>query len=177
MTLARYGNEVDVARAAFIHPTAQIYGRVTVGEDSSIWPYAVIRSEVHEVVIGRCTNIQDFAILHVGYGHGVVVGDYCSITHRATLHGCRIGNNVLVGIGATVMDGCEIGDNSIIAGHALIREGTIIPPSSIVAGVPATIRRQHDASAENRRNALLYHRNALAYARGDHRAWADMENL
>jgi carbonic anhydrase/acetyltransferase-like protein (isoleucine patch superfamily) len=174
MTHPKFGSEVDVARAAFIHPTAQIYGRVTIGEDSSVWPYAVIRSEVHAVVIGRCTNIQDFVILHVGYGHGVSVGDFCSITHRATLHGCRIGNNVLVGIGATVMDGCEIGDNSIIAGHALVREGTIVPPNSIVAGIPAVVKVQRDASTENRRNALLYHRNAIAYARGEHRAWTDM---
>ena len=136
MTHPKFGSEVDVARAAFIHPTAQIYGRVTVGEDSSIWPYAVIRSEMHAVAIGRCTNIQDFAILHVGYGHGVIVGDYCSITHRATLHGCRIGNNVLVGIGATVMDGCEIGDNSIIArpcagarGHRSFRRTRSSPAS------------------------------------------------
>src|SRR5262249_39127475 len=140
----------------------------------SIWPYVVIRSEMHDVLIGRCTNIQDFAMIHVGYEQGVVIGDYCSITHRATLHGCRIGNNVLVGIGATVMDGCEIGDNSIIAGAALVREGTIIPPNSIVAGIPAVVKAQRDATTENRRNALLYHRNAIAYARGEHRAWADM---
>ena len=175
MTHPTFGNDVDIARAAFIHPTAQLYGRITVGEDSSIWPYAVIRSEMHDVVIGRCTNIQDFAMIHVGYEQGVVIGDYCSITHRATLHGCRIGDNVLVGIGATVMDGCEIGANSIIAGHAFLREGTIIPPNSIVAGTPAIVKRERDASAENRRNALLYHRNAIAYAKGDHRAWVDLE--
>lgn len=87
----------------------------------------------------------------------------------------EFGDNVLIGIGATIMDGCEIGENSIIAGHAFLREGTIIPPNSIVAGTPAVVKRQRDASAENRRNALLYQRNAIAYAKGDHRAWADME--
>jgi carbonic anhydrase/acetyltransferase-like protein (isoleucine patch superfamily) len=104
-----------------------------------------------------------------GYGHSLSVGDYCSIAHRATLHGCKIGDNVLIGIGATILDRCEIRDNSIVAAHSLLREGTIIPPNSLVVGTPSVVRLTRDASVENRRNALLYHRNALAYTQGDHR--------
>jgi len=109
-----------------------------------------------------------------GYGHSLSVGDYCSIAHRATLHGCKIGDNVLIGIGATILDRCEIGDNSIVAAHSLLREGTIIPPNSLVVGTPGVVRLTRGASVENRRNALLYHRDALAYTQGDHRAWVDL---
>ena len=156
---------------AYIDPSARVFGDVTLGEGGSVWPLAVIRAEVHAVRIGRFSNVQDFAMLHIGYGRGVEVGSYCSIAHRATLHGCTIGDACLVGIGATVMDGCVVGHGSIVAGHSFLREGTVVPPGSIVMGTPAAVVRQRDSTVANVVNALLYHRNALAYARGDHRAW------
>ncbi|MCB2100807.1 MAG: gamma carbonic anhydrase family protein [Rhodobacterales bacterium] len=156
---------------AFIHPSALMYGRVTVDEGASLWPNVVVRAEMHEVRIGRFTNIQDFVMIHVGWHTPTLVGDYCSITHHCTLHGCTIGDNCLIGIGATVMDGCVIGDNCIVAGHAFLKEGTVIPPNSIVMGAPAKVVRARDSFVANRINALMYHHNALAYARGDHRAW------
>ncbi|MFX6330628.1 gamma carbonic anhydrase family protein, partial [Acinetobacter baumannii] len=91
--------------------------------------------EVHEVVIGPRSNVQDFVMIHVGNSGGTIVGADCSITHHVTLHGCTLGDNVLVGIGATIMDGCVIGENSIIAGGSFLKENTIVPPNSIVAGV------------------------------------------
>ncbi len=125
----------------------------------------------------RCVNLQDHVMVHIGYTTPTVIGDHCSITHRVVLHGCSIGKNCLIGIGATIMDGAVIGDNSIIAGHAFVREGQVIPPNSIVMGTPAKVVRQADSFLANRLNAWLYHRNALAYARGDYRAWegADYE--
>jgi len=158
-------------RAAYIDPTARIYGNVEIGEGSSLWPYAVIRAEGYAVRIGRCTNLQDHVMVHVGYGAPTIVGDHCSITHRVVLHGCTIGDNCLIGIGATVMEGAVIGDNSIVAGHSYVADNTLIPPNSVVMGTPARVVRTQNGFVANRVNARLYHRNALAYANGDHRAW------
>ena len=164
-------SQVDTTQAAFVHPSALIYGRVRMDEGSSIWCNAVVRSEAAHVHIGRYTNIQDFVMIHTDPGRPVVVGDYCSVTHHATLHGCTIGNNVLIGINATVYGGAVIGDNSIVGQHAYVKDGTIVPPNSIVVGSPAKVIRMQNSWVANRLNAMFYHRNALAYSRGDHRAW------
>ena len=157
--------------AAYIDPTARICGNVEIGEGSSLWPYAVIRAEGFLVRIGRCTNLQDHVMVHVGYHAPTIVGDHCSITHRVVLHGCTIGDNCLIGIGATVMEGAVIGENSIVAGHSYVADNTSVPPNSIVMGTPARVVRTQNSFVANRVNALLYHRNALAYARGSYRAW------
>jgi hypothetical protein len=103
--------------------------------------------------------------------HPTIVGDYCSITHRVVLHGCRIGDNCLIGIGATIMEGVVIGENSIVAGHSFVADGTLIPANSIVMGTPAKVVRTANNFIANRINAMLYHRNALCYAKGEHRGW------
>ena len=162
---------IDVDDSVWVAPGAQLYGHVTIGAGSSVWPHAVMRAECHGIRIGRLTNVQDFVMIHVAYEQGTTIGDFCSITHHATIHGCTIEDQVLIGIGATIMDGAVIGRGSIVAGHALVREGTVVPPGSIVAGVPGKVIRQRDAGRENRLNAWLYHRNAQHYRRGDHRAW------
>ena len=172
-----FGPDVTVDPAAFVHPTAQIYGKAALAAGASLWPNVVIRAESQEVAIGARTNIQDFVMIHVGAGTGTIVGEDCSITHHVTLHGCRIGDRVLVGIGATIMDGCRIGENSIVAGGAFLKEGTEIPPNSIVMGVPAKVTKERNNWIANRFNAWLYHRNALAYARGYHRAWDGAETV
>lgn len=166
---------VDLQEAAFVHPSAAIYGRVKVHEGASIWCNAVIRSEAAHVEIGRFTNVQDFVMIHTDPGRPVVIGDYCSITHHATIHGSTIGNNVLIGINATIYGGAVIGDNSIVGQHAYVKDGTIVPPNSVVVGSPAKVIRTLNSRMANRLNALLYHRNALAYAAGDHRAWEGAE--
>ena len=157
--------------AAYVDPTARVYGQVAIGAEASLWPYAVIRAEGSHVRIGRCSNLQDHVMVHVGYRTPTVVGDYCSITHRAVLHGCTIGDNCLIGIGATVMEGAVIGENSIIAGQSYVADNTIVPPNSIVMGTPAKVVRTLNSFVANRVNAMLYYRNALAYAKGEHRAW------
>lgn len=162
---------VDLSRAAFVHPSAAVYGRVTAHEGASIWCNAVIRSEAAHVEIGAFTNIQDFVMIHTDPGRPVVIGSHCSITHHATIHGSTIGNNVLIGINATIYGGAVIGDNSIVGQHAYVKDGTIVPPNSVVVGSPARVIRTFDNGLANKVNALLYHRNALAYAKGDHRAW------
>jgi carbonic anhydrase/acetyltransferase-like protein (isoleucine patch superfamily) len=161
--------------AAYIDPTARVYGDVAIGAGSSLWPYAVIRAEGFSVRIGRFTNLQDHVMVHVGYRAPTIVGDHCSITHRAVLHGCTVGDNCLIGIGAIVMEGAVIGENSIVGGHSYVADNTVIPPNSIVMGTPAKVVKTRNSFVANRVNALLYHRNALAYARGDHRAWDGAE--
>lgn len=163
----------DVAMAAFVHPSALLFGGIVAAPDVSIWPYVVMRAEIREIRIGRRSNIQDFVMIHVGSHTGTIIGDDCSITHHCTLHGCTIGDRVLVGIGSTIMDGCEVGDNCIIAGQTFLKEGTIIPPNSVVMGSPGVVTRERNNAAANAFNAWMYHQNALAYARGDHRAWAE----
>lgn len=158
--------------AAWIDPSAAVFGGVEIGEGASLWPGVVIRAESQSVTVGRFVNLQDHVMVHIGYHTPTVIGDYASITHRVVLHGCTIGENCLIGIGATVMDGAVIGANSIVAGHAFVREGQVIPPNSIVMGTPAKVVRTADNFVANRLNAWLYHRNALAYAAGDHRAWS-----
>lgn len=168
----RFGPDVAVDAAAWVHSSAQIYGAVSIAAEASVWPNVVVRAESQAVRIGARTNIQDFVMIHVGAGTGTIVGADCSITHHCTLHGCRIGDRVLVGIGSTVMDGCEIGDNCIIAGHAFLKEGTVIPANSIVMGAPGKVVRMRNSGAANAFNAWMYAENARAYARGEHRLWS-----
>lgn len=168
-----WGPDLNLTDAAYIHPSAQLYGRVRMREGSSMWCNAVVRSEVAHVDIGRFTNVQDFVMIHTDPGKPVVIGDYCSITHHATLHGCTIGNNVLIGINATIYNGAVIGDNSIIGQHAYVKDGTIIPPNSIVVGAPAKVIGTRNSWIANRMNAHYYARNALAYEQGNHRSWSE----
>jgi carbonic anhydrase/acetyltransferase-like protein (isoleucine patch superfamily) len=162
---------IDIAESAFVHPSAQLYGRVKVGEGASVWCNAVVRSETAHVDIGAFANIQDFVMIHTDPGKPVLVGAYCSITHHATLHGCQIGDHVLVGVNATIFNGAVIGSGSIVGQHAYVKDGTIVPPNSIVVGSPAKVIRTADNRLANRINAEFYVRNAAAYKRGDHRAW------
>ena len=166
---------------AYIHktvskaPETRLYGEVEIGEGSSIWPNCVIRAEANRVYVGRYTNLQDFVMVHIGYDHEVFVGDFCSITHHATLHGCRIEDECLIGIQAVVMDGAVIGKGSIIAGGAVVKEGSVFPPNSIIAGTPAKQIGERENRHSNRLNAWHYHYNAQAYLKGNHRAWTGPE--
>ena len=165
----------NIHESAWISPSAQIYGKIAVGEDSSLWYNVVARAECQEITIGRMTNVQDFVMIHVGYEDATHVGDFCSITHHATLHGCTIGDACLVGINAVIMDGAIIGEGSIVAGSAMVIEGKVFPPHSIIAGVPARVIGERDCTRANRMNAWLYNYNAGAHRRGEYRAWEGPE--
>ena len=173
MTAAPFlGPDVRDLGAAYIDPSARLFGAVEIASGASIWCNVVARAESQKVVIGPRTNIQDFVMIHVGAGTPTIVGADCSITHHVTLHGCDIGEACLIGIGATIMDGCVIGAGSIVAGGSFLKEGTVIPPNSIVMGSPGTVTKTRDNSLANRMNAFLYRRNAEAYAAGDYRLWS-----
>ncbi len=168
----QFGPEVTLDQPALIHPTALAFGKVHIAQGASLWPYSVIRAEIHQVTVGRYSNIQDFAMLHIALEHPTVVGDYCSITHHCTLHGCSVGDNCLIGINSTIMNGAKVGDNCIVAGGSLIPENAVIPPNSVVMGTPGKVVATRNNFIPNRFNAIIYHKNALAYAQGEHRAWA-----
>ena len=166
-----FGPGVVLSDPAFIHETVQLYGKIKIGTGSSLWPNVVVRAEMFDVRVGSFTNIQDFSMVHIGASSGTNIGDYCSITHHCTIHGCTIGDNCLVGINATIMDDAVIGDNCIVAGGAFITEGTIIPDNSIVMGTPAKVTSKKNNFISNRFNAFMYYFNSLAYVQGDHRGW------
>jgi carbonic anhydrase/acetyltransferase-like protein (isoleucine patch superfamily) len=122
----------------YLADNATVIGDVTIGDDCSLWFNTVVRGDVNSIKIGNRVNIQDGAVLHCLYQKSVIeIGDNVSIGHNVIIHGAKIHNNVLVGMGATVMDHVEIGENSIIAAGALVLKDTKIEPNSIYAGVPA----------------------------------------
>lgn len=131
----------EIAADAWIAPTAVVVGAVTIGADSGIWYNAVIRADSEAVTIGQRTNIQDGCAVHADPGSPAIIGDGVSIGHNATIHGCIVGDNVLVGMGAVIMNDAEVGEDSLVAAGALVLERTVIPPRSLVAGVPAKVRR------------------------------------
>jgi carbonic anhydrase/acetyltransferase-like protein (isoleucine patch superfamily) len=139
-----YGDKRPVlGDGAFLAPTCTVIGDVVIGARASIWYGAVLRGDVHSIRIGDDTNVQDAVVVHGTLDEWPVnVGRRVSVGHQATLHGCTIEDDVLVGIGARVLDGAVVGAGSLIAAGALVREGMVVPARSLVAGVPAVVKRE-----------------------------------
>ena len=152
------GTTPILGKGAWIAPGAHVIGRVTLGQDVSIWYGAVLRADINTIVIGDRCNIQDNAVLHLADNFGVVLGDDVVVGHTAILHACTIGNNVLVGMGSIVMDGVEIGDDCVIAAGALVPPGKKIPAGSLVVGSPGKVARETTQAEResNRAMALKY---------------------
>ena len=148
-------------------PGAMVVGRVKIGEGSSIWYNAVIRGDVHDVVIGRYTSIQDGTLIHEDSGRGsglegglpTVVGDYVTVGHGVILHACRVEDYALVGMGAIIMDGAVIGRGSVVGAGALVTKNTVIPPYSVVLGSPAKVVRtlSEDSLDQRKEQAMHYY--------------------
>jgi carbonic anhydrase/acetyltransferase-like protein (isoleucine patch superfamily) len=151
-----------VPASCYVDPSAQVIGDVVLGEQASVWMNAVVRGDVNSIRIGARSNVQDCAVLHgMRYVYPVIVGEMVTIGHNATVHGCVIEDEVLVGIGAAILNNARIGSGSIIAAGALIPEGMVIPPRSLVTGVPGRIRRE--LGDADREMILNYARNYLDY--------------
>jgi len=132
------GVQPEFGKDCFIAPNATIVGDVTMGDGCSIWFNAVVRGDVNSIRIGNKVNIQDGAVIHCTYEKTkTIIGDNVSIGHNAIVHGCTVEDNVLIGMGAIVMDNARIGSNTIIAAGAVVLEGTQVEPGTIYAGVPA----------------------------------------
>jgi carbonic anhydrase/acetyltransferase-like protein (isoleucine patch superfamily) len=136
------GRWPKIHETAFVAPSADIIGDVEIGAHCSIWFQVVIRGDVHRIRIGKNTNIQDHAMLHVNRKNApLVIGDEVTVGHRVALHGCTVGDRVLVGIGAVILDHAEIAEECIVGASALVPKGMKIPSRSLVMGVPARIVR------------------------------------
>ncbi len=151
-----------VPDSCWVDPSAQVIGYVVLGDQASVWMNAVVRGDVHSIRIGARSNVQDCAVLHgMRHLYPVQVGEGVSIGHNATVHGCVVEDNCLIGIGARVLNNARIGEGSIVAAGAVIPEGMAVPPRSLVAGVPGRIRRE--VLAEDYELIRMYARNYLDY--------------
>ena len=163
------GHAPDIdENVAWIAPTAVLVGKVVVKADAGIWFGVVARGDNEPITIGARTNVQENVVLHTDMGFPLTIGEGCTIGHKAMLHGCTIGDNTLIGMGATVLNGAKIGNNCLIGAGALVTEGKVIPDGSLVVGAPGKVVRALDAEAIAglARSAEGYVRNAKRFAAG-----------
>lgn len=162
------GQRPTVNPSAWIAPSADLIGDVQLGAGASVWFGAVIRADNTPIIVGTRSNIQEGAMLHSDPGAPLTVGEGCTVGHHAILHGCTLGDNVLVGMGATVLNRAMIGPDSLVGAGALVTEGKSFPPGSLIVGAPARAVRQLDeaAIAALRLSAAHYAVKAKDYADG-----------
>jgi carbonic anhydrase/acetyltransferase-like protein (isoleucine patch superfamily) len=152
----------------FIAPGAHVIGRVELEEDANVWFGCVLRGDNEWITIGARTNIQENSILHTDMGFPLKIGADCTVGHGVILHSCIIGENTLIGMGATILNGAKIGQNCLVGANALITEGKEFPDNSLIVGSPAKIVRTlgDDVVASNHHSAAHYVQNARRYAMG-----------
>ena len=129
----------DIHVSAYIAASADVIGRVSLGEESSVWYHATLRGDINSIAIGPRSNIQDNAVIHLADDYGCQVGELVTVGHSAILHACTVEDETLIGMGAIILDGAVIGARSIIGAGALVTGGTIIPPGSLVVGSPGKV--------------------------------------
>ncbi len=153
----------------FVAPTAIIVGDVTLAEESSVWFGAVLRGDVAPIVVGPRTNVQDGCIIHADTDQPTIIGAGVTLGHGAVVHGCRIADNVLIGIRATVLNGAQIGENSLVGAGAVVTPGTVVPPDSLVLGLPAKVVRSltPEEIRSIRDSAARYVENARRHRAGE----------
>jgi carbonic anhydrase/acetyltransferase-like protein (isoleucine patch superfamily) len=134
--------EPRIGKNVFIARNATVIGDVTLGAHASVWYGAVLRGDINRIVVGHHSNIQDNAVLHLADDFPCLVGNWVTVGHSAIVHACEVGDEVLVGMGAVILDGAVIGKQSLIGAKALVTQGTKIPPGSLVLGAPAKVVRQ-----------------------------------
>jgi carbonic anhydrase/acetyltransferase-like protein (isoleucine patch superfamily) len=169
MALRRFRDQSPrVHPSCFVEDSAQVIGDVELGEDTSVWFNSVLRGDVNAIRIGRRTNIQDLTMIHVTSNRfSTSLGDDVTVGHHVVLHGCTVGNRVLVGMGAIVMDDVEIGDDCIIGAGTLLTPGTKVPPGSLVVGSPGKVKRP---LTDEERIFLLESAKHYVRTASDHRA-------
>ncbi len=158
----------DLDPEAWIAPGAQVIGKVRIGAGASVWFGAVLRGDNEWITLGEGVNIQENSVLHTDMGYPLMIGPGCTIGHKVTLHGCTIGENSLIGMGATILNGAVIGRDCLIGAGALITERKVIPDGSLVMGAPGKVVRALDAEAIAglRASAQGYRENARRFAAG-----------
>ena len=162
MVRSYLGHTPVIPDSCYVDISAQVVGQVELGQRSSVWMNAVLRGDVHSIRLGSQTNVQDCAVLHgMRYKYRVIVGDWVTIGHNATVHGCVVEDACLIGMGVTILNNARIGEGSIIAAGAVVPENTVVPPNTLWAGVPAKERRRLDPN--DRESILVYARNYVDY--------------
>ncbi|MBN9756701.1 carbonic anhydrase, family 3 [Pseudonocardia sp. Ae406_Ps2] len=136
------GHTPQVHEQAWVAPGAVLAGEVSVGAETGIWYTCVVRADLAPITLGARTNVQDGSVLHADPGFPTTIGDGVTIGHRAVVHGCTVADDVLIGMGAVLMNGVHVGAGSLIAAGAVLTQGTVVPPGSLVAGVPGKVRRE-----------------------------------
>lgn len=161
------GHYPEFGEGVFVAPTSTVIGRARLGARASVWFNSVVRADINVIEIGEDSNIQDNSVLHVADEHPCIIGDRVVVGHRAMLHGCKVGDECLIGMGAIVLNGAEIGEGSIVAAGTLVTERTKIPPRSVVMGTPGrVIKPVTDAQLEMTiHTAKKYGRVAANYLR------------
>ncbi len=156
----------SVDATAWIAENATLVGRVTVRAGASVWFGAVMRGDTDDLELGEGSNLQDNVVVHADPGSPAIIGAGVSVGHGAVIHGCRIEDDCLIGMNATVLNGAVIGAGSLVAAGSVVLEGTVVPPRSLVAGVPAKVRRElsDDELVAVRGNAVHYVERAARYA-------------
>ncbi|KJS42061.1 gamma carbonic anhydrase family protein [Roseovarius sp. BRH_c41] len=162
------GHAPQIAENTWIAPDANVIGKVVIEDLASIWFGCTLRGDNEEIRVGAGSNVQENCVLHTDMGYPLLIGPGCTIGHKAMLHGCILEENVLIGMGATVLNGARIGRNSLIGAGALITEGKEIPEGSLVMGAPGRVVRSLDAAAiaALRATALHYQQNLRRYRTG-----------
>ncbi len=152
----------------WVAPDANVIGKVILGEDVGIWFGATLRGDNEPIIVGARSNIQEGVVVHTDPGKPVIIGEGCTIGHGAIIHGCTIGNNSLIGMGATVLNGTVIGNNCLVGANALVTEGKVFPDNSLIVGSPAKAIRTLDAEAVEglKKSAESYVRNWQRFKRG-----------
>ena len=150
-------DRLDIHPSAFISPHAYVHGTVSIGADSSVWPMVVVRGDKGVIVIGERTNIQDGCVLHADPDAYLTIGNNVTIGHGAIVHGCTVADEVLIGMGAVILNHAQIGAGCLIAARALVTEGMEVPPNSVVMGIPGRVKPLRDEQlARIRRTAQSY---------------------
>lgn len=134
----------EIDSSAFVAQSADVIGRVKLEEESSVWYHAVLRGDINEIVVGPRSNVQDQAVIHLSDDYGTYLGEYVTIGHGAIVHACTVKDEVLVGMGATILDGAVLGERSIIGANTLVTGGMEIPPGSLVLGSPGKVVKKLD---------------------------------
>ncbi len=143
-----------VGSRVFIAPGATVLGAVTLGDEASVWYGAVLRGDINRIIVGARSNVQDGSVLHVSDDCACVLGERVTVGHRAVVHACTVGDEVLVGMGAIILDGAEIGPRSIIAAGAVVPKGARIPEGSLVLGTPGRVARALSLEEQRANGAL-----------------------
>jgi carbonic anhydrase/acetyltransferase-like protein (isoleucine patch superfamily) len=162
------GQAPEIDPTAWIAPDAQVIGRVRIGPHASVWFGAVLRGDNEWIKVGEGTNVQELSVLHTDWGFPLTIGRDCTIGHKAVLHGCTLGDRVLVGMSAAILNGAIIADESLVGAGALVTEGKRFEPRSLLMGAPArAVRTLDDAAVERlRASAEGYAANARRFAAG-----------